>query len=139
MYDPISNGWTWIKGPGLLLQSGVYGTLGVPAANNNPGARSWGSISWTDTNGNFWLFGGQGYDGSGGYGNLNDLWKYDPSSNQWTWVSGSNINGQTDIYGSLQQFAAANVPGSRREGTSGWIDNNNNLWLFECGSGPKRK
>ena len=38
-------------------QAGVYGTKGVPAAANVPGARD-ESISWTDSTGNLWLFGG---------------------------------------------------------------------------------
>ena len=34
--------------------------------------------SWTDEAGNFWLFGGQGYDSKGTGAFLNDLWKYEP-------------------------------------------------------------
>ena len=37
----------------------VYGTLGVPSATTQPGAR-FGSFSWTDNNGRFHLFGGTG-------------------------------------------------------------------------------
>ena len=40
-------------------QAGSYGTQGVAAAGNVPGARS-GTISWTDAQGDLWLFGGQG-------------------------------------------------------------------------------
>ena len=39
-------------------QVGTYGSLGTPAPGNVPGARS-GSVSWTDGNGNLWLFGGK--------------------------------------------------------------------------------
>ena len=38
-------------------QPGVYGTLGTPAAGNIPGGRL-DAASWTDDNGNLWLFGG---------------------------------------------------------------------------------
>jgi Chitobiase/beta-hexosaminidase C-terminal domain len=48
--------------------------LGTPAASNFPGSR-YNAASWMDSEGNFWLFGGQGYDGSGTLGVLNDLWK----------------------------------------------------------------
>ena len=41
----------------------------------SPGSRS-GSISWIDSNGNLWFFGGLGYDSAGNLGDLNDLWQY---------------------------------------------------------------
>ncbi len=49
--------WTWMSGSDIIDQSGTYGTKGTPAAANIPGARS-ASISWVDTDGDFWLFGG---------------------------------------------------------------------------------
>ena len=58
-------------------QSGVYGTLGMPAAGNIPGSRHSAS-SWTDSSGNLWLFGGHGIDANGNFGILNDLWKFQP-------------------------------------------------------------
>ena len=60
-YDPETNQWTWVSGSNTRNQVGVYGTKGVPDAANVPGARS-DSISWTDSTGNLWLFGGDGYD-----------------------------------------------------------------------------
>jgi hypothetical protein len=59
--------------------SGVYGTLGTPAANNVPGGR-YGAASWTDKSGAFWLFGGWGIDANGNQGIINDLWKYEPAA-----------------------------------------------------------
>jgi len=41
---------------------------------NVPGAR-YGSFSWIDVSGELWLFGGSGYDASGSWNDLNDLWK----------------------------------------------------------------
>ena len=49
-----------MSGANTTGQIGVYGTKGVPAAANVPGART-GSISWKDSSGNLWLFGGYGY------------------------------------------------------------------------------
>ena len=46
---------------GFCAQPGVYGTLGIAAAGNIPGARD-SAATWTDSNGNFWLFGGEGAD-----------------------------------------------------------------------------
>ena len=38
-------------------------------------------------------------DSAGNAGYLNDLWKYDRTNNEWTWVSGSNTVNQAGIYG----------------------------------------
>jgi hypothetical protein len=56
--------WTWMSGANVVNQSGVYGTKGTAAASNVPGARD-SSVSWLDSSGNLWLFGGLGYDSAG--------------------------------------------------------------------------
>src|SRR5688572_32571648 len=79
--------WTWVDGESKPNSPGVYGTKGVTAAGNRPGART-AAGKWTDASGNFWLFGGYGIDGAGASGYLNDLWKYNPRTSLWTWVGG---------------------------------------------------
>ncbi len=74
-YDIQTGFWTWVGGSNLKNVPGTYGTLGTPAPSNIPGARE-RSISWADTSGNLWLFGGNGYDSASNEGFLNDLWKY---------------------------------------------------------------
>jgi N-acetylneuraminic acid mutarotase len=68
--------WTWMSGANVVGQAGTYGTQGMPAPGNVPGAREF-AVSWTDASGNFWLFGGNGLDSTGAPGLLNDLWKYE--------------------------------------------------------------
>jgi len=109
-------------------QSGVYGTQGVASTSNVPGARI-RAISWTDNSGNFWLFGGLGNDSTGTDGALNDLWEFSPATEEWTWVSGSNIENASGVYGALGVASAKNVPGARYIAVS-WTDNKGNLWLF---------
>jgi N-acetylneuraminic acid mutarotase len=123
-------------------QSGIYGTLGTPAAGNYPGGRL-GAASWTDSGGNLWLFGGNGLDSNGTVGLLNDLWEFTTSSNQWTWMGGSstianscfqydigkNVCATPGVYGTLGAPAAGNAPGSRAGATT-WTDSNGHLWLF---------
>jgi hypothetical protein len=122
-----SNGeWTWISGSNVASQKGTYGVLGVASASNVPGAR-YEAVSWTDASGNFWLFGGFGYDSTGTRGELNDLWEY--SGGEWMWVSGSDAVNQNGIYGMKAVAAAGNVPGARY-GATGWTDTSGNLWLF---------
>src|SRR5882724_13546993 len=76
--------WTWLKGANTINPYGVYGTQGIVSSSNLPGSRE-GTATWTDNSGNLWMFGGNGRC-SFAYGRLNDLWKLDPSTNNWTWI-----------------------------------------------------
>ena len=139
-FDPSTHLWTWMGGSNTgttqrdngVGQSGVYGTLGTPAAGNMPGGRQ-GGLSWTDNNGNFWLFGGQGYASNGLTSPLNDLWEFNLSTNEWAWMGGSNLDfssgGGYGIYGTLGTPAATNIPGDRT-GSYTWTDHAGNFWLF---------
>ncbi len=126
--------WTWMGGSKVGQQPGVYGTQGTPAATNISGARQ-GAARWVDGNGNFWLFGGNGFDSAGTLGYLNDLWEFSPSSNQWTWIAGSSTANSTGVYGEQGTPAAGNVPGGRTLAAS-WMDGSGQLWLFG-GSSPR--
>src|SRR5207302_9786147 len=97
-YTPSINQWTWVAGNNTANQKGSYGTSGTGSVSNIPGARS-ESISWVDGSGNFWLFGGRGYGKNGSPGYLNDLWRFNPVNNQWTWIEGSNTKNNVGIYG----------------------------------------
>jgi gliding motility-associated-like protein len=129
-YDPNTNEWTWIKGPSTVDAYGVYGVQGIPSPVNHPGARAYGASSWTDLNGNLWLYGGFGYAASGSFGGLNDLWKYDPATNEWTWMKGSNAINQSPSYGTLRVSAASNQPPRRYEANASWVDNSGDLWFY---------
>jgi N-acetylneuraminic acid mutarotase len=63
----------------------TYGVHGEDNPLNTPGARYY-SASWTDASGTFWLFGGRGFDSKANSGVLNDLWKYNPVTGNWTWI-----------------------------------------------------
>ena len=119
-----------------VLSPAPYGTVGVPSTANAPGART-NAVSWIDSGGNLWLFGGQGYDSTGTGGYLNDLWEFNPTSKTWTWVSGSStlelfadgLRGEPGVYGTQGIPNGANVPCGRLSANS-WIDSSGNLWLF---------
>lgn len=128
-YSMSTNQWTWMGGSNSGWQSGSYGTQGVPSATNIPSARA-GAVTWVDALGDFWLFGGKGMStNTVNVGYLNDLWKYNPTTGQWTWVSGSNQLDQNGSYGTLGTSAPSNIPGGRMY-SSGWMDNIGNIWLF---------
>ena len=127
-----SNGeWTWISGSDTIggPGSGSYGTLGVASANNVPPARLDAS-SWTDSEGNLWLFGGDTLDLTQQpvpRAPMNDLWKF--SKGQWTWVNGSNLQDQLGNYGTQGVADPGNAPQARR-GSAAWADQAGNLWLY---------
>jgi N-acetylneuraminic acid mutarotase len=129
-FDPSTNEWTWMAGSDTTDASGVYGTEGTPAVGNIPGARM-DAVSWTDSKGDFWLFGGHGQDSAGSDGFLNDLWKFNPATSEWTWMGGSNTvrGGDSGVYGEQGTPAVANMPGGRSS-ASRWTDSKGNFWLF---------
>jgi N-acetylneuraminic acid mutarotase len=134
-YDPASNEWAWMGGSYPYMgQPGVYGTLGTPAAGNWPGSRQ-AAATWTDSSGNFWMFGGLGYDTQGNEGWLNDVWRISPTTNEWTWMGGSNTLScpvycsVSGTWGVLGTAAAGNIPAGRL-GAATWIDSKGNFWLF---------
>jgi len=111
--------WTFVGGSTVGNTTGTY-----PASvggTGTPGGR-WAALTATDAAGNFYLFGGQGLDSSGKIGLLNDLWKYSPTANTWTWLGPSNSNVVT-------QNSTATAPGSRQAGVM-WVDSSTNIWLF---------
>jgi hypothetical protein len=138
-YNPATNEWTFMGGKTDACTQispttceyywpGVYGTKGVAGTTNLPGGRS-GAASWTDSSGNFWLFGGTGYDSAGNIGDLNDLWEFNPTTKAWTWVSGSSTINASGVYGTMGTPSASNMPGAR-DGSVSWVDSTGNLWLF---------
>jgi hypothetical protein len=127
-YDPASKTWAWVSGPNTGNMKGTYGTLGLASPGNSPGARDL-ATSWIDAAGNLWLFGGAGYDSAGTLDNLNDLWKYNPSTNLWTWMGGSNLVDARGSYGTQGAASPSNVPGARY-GAIQWTDAAGGFWIL---------
>jgi hypothetical protein len=137
-FNPSLNEWAWMGGssavPSYSGQPGVYGTMGTPAAGNIPGGR-YGASTWTDSSGNLWLFGGDGFDGVGSSGDLNDLWEFNRSVGEygeWAWMGGSSAisgGGWPGVYGTQGTPSAGNIPGGRYQAVS-WTDSSGHFWLF---------
>ncbi len=121
-YYPATNQWEWVEGNANTYQPPIYGTQGIPSPLNTPGRRDLGTLTWVDTTGNLWLFGGAS--------RYSDLWKYDILTANWTWVSGSNLPYQPGFYGTQGVPGIGNIPGGRGEASSAWTDSLNNLWFF---------
>lgn len=106
--------------PGLG-NSGVYGKLGV-ASSTAVSPSLCGAEGWVDGKDFLWLFGGEGP-----LGPLNALWRFDPTTNQWAWMGGSQNYYQAGGYGARGVPSSSNSPGGRCYAVT-WIDSNGNVW-----------
>lgn len=116
--------WAWMYGDSNFITHAHYGIKGVPSINNYPGFRYW-TMNWKDTSNNFWVFGGFNIQAN----KMNDLWRYDFSTNEWTWMSGDTIVNQHGVYSPKGVSSPINTPGARQKGIT-WVDKENNLWLY---------
>jgi N-acetylneuraminic acid mutarotase len=126
-FNPQTLLWTWVGGSNGPDSQGAYGTLGIAAGGNLPPARMSGS-AWVDASGNFWLFGGLGLSGSNISQQYGDLWEYEPGSQMWAWVGGSNLPDASGVYGTEGTGAASTVPGARSAAVA-WTDSAGNFWM----------
>ncbi|MEI8298830.1 MAG: kelch repeat-containing protein [Pseudomonadota bacterium] len=131
MLNPSTLTWTWVSGSNQPSAANSYGTLGVAAASNAPGARSQ-PLAWSDSNGDLWLFGGYGYDATFVLEKYNDLWVFRPSLGRWSWIAGDATPNSGGIYGTMGTTATGNSPGARL-GAAGWRDTSGRLWVYGGG------
>lgn len=124
-YDVNTNEWTWMKGPMLPNQDGIYGQQGVPDVLNYPPTKVETAASWIDNNGDLWMFGGHDWDGR----DLNDLWRYNIATNTWTWMKGSKYSSRHSAHGTKGLEDSTVTPGSRWM-YSRWKDTDGNLWMM---------
>ncbi len=122
-YNPTNNSWAFIKSSNYVNSYGKYGIQGVPDINNYPSGRIGGAL-WKTSDQSVWLFGG-----SSVWGYNNDLWKYNMSTNEWTWVKGPDSWDEPGSYGIKGIPDDSNNPPTRRNAAT-WVDDSNNLWLF---------
>ncbi len=125
-YDPVTAQWAWMSGNNTGIVMPVFGTMGVSSSSVHPGERYTEGVS--DASGNLYMFGGDVYTATG-FGRGNDLWKYTISTNQWTWIGGTQSTSSVGSYGTQGVFSSTTVP-SGRYGHVMWMDSNNKLWVF---------
>jgi hypothetical protein len=118
------------------------------APGSGPGGR-WGSVTWSDSAGNLWLFGGQGITtvtaGGAGVGLLNDVWEWTPGAvdvsqpaskyggsyiEQGSWAGIKNVGTANNpgTYGNLG-VSSGGFPGGRW-GAGFATDAAGNVWMF---------
>lgn len=116
-----SGSWVWLKGDNGTGFKWHYGTMGISSPANEPPARKL-ACYWTDLEGNFWVFGSDDF---------NDLWKYNPVINEWTWVKGPQLfSNPAGIFGTMGVPGPLNNPPITGFGANCWTDESGDLWLY---------
>ncbi len=127
-YNIQTNNWTWMKGANFVNQAATYGTINVEAATNTPGNR-WSFSHWVDLAGNLYLFGGTNGLQIGAV-TYNDLWRFNVTNNNWTWISGTNLDNDTGVVGPICTPSPNYYPSSRFENRACWTRPGDNFELF---------
>lgn len=117
-YTAHDNMWTMVR---EYSSEPDYGVKGVPDPNNSPGSRSLSSC-WYFNN-KLYLFSGKSkYNG-------NDLWEYDLSTRNWTWLKGEDYPKIVEsTYGTKGVYDSKNTPSTRYRATT-WVYKDH-LFLF---------
>ncbi len=124
-YNTNTNEWTWMNGPSAVDDPGNYGVQGVSSPTNVPPARAC-YTKFKSSDGGLYIFGGRSHSTSA----LNDLWRYDRGTNEWTWISGSQNGTGTAVYSNVCELDSNAIPDKRIENRVCWTDQHGNFWLF---------
>lgn len=126
-FNPATSEWTWMNGSNTPNAKGIFGTQLVENSANTPGARYYSAYTQT-TSGTLWLYAGNGYDALHIRGELNDLWRFNPTNGYWTWVSGSNAANKISVNDLERITRPDNLPGGNSYSTM-W-SSGNFLWIY---------
>ncbi len=124
----FSQDWNWVSGDSTYYENGNYCNYWDNQCLAKPSSRS-GSATWTDKDGNLWLFGGLGLDFNQEKGFLGDMWKFEISTNRWRLIGGSTIKNQISNYGTKGVSSISNIPSGRWNSFT-WADQSGNFWLY---------
>lgn len=124
----ISQEWNWVSGDSTYYENGIYCNYWDNQCLAKPSSRS-AAATWTDEDGNLWLFGGFGLDVNGEIGYLGDMWKYEVSSNRWHIISWNTSKNQGSNYGIKGVSSYLNIPSGRYNSLT-WKDQKGNFWLY---------
>ncbi len=128
-FSTTTNEWTWMHGDDFPETPGNFGTIGVSSPTNDPPSR-WCYDRSIDPSGNMYIF--SGVYALGGIPSIyNEVWKYVPSINEWTWIKGSNIAANGGSYPtSYCSSNASSNPAGRYENKGSTYDECGNIWTF---------
>jgi len=85
----------------------------VPDPANQPPALTLAQSTWTDENGDLWMWGGYTTLPFPNQGHHNAMWRYHIATNTWTWMNGANVVNNAGSYGTVGVPAGTNLPKGR--------------------------
>lgn len=112
-FNPSTLEWTWLTGTNSDNSPAVYGTKGVPSSSNTPAGQALNStITQSSDRDKIWFFGERRLFGVNSYYTTNNMWQYQISTNEWTWLSGDgDTQNPAGSFGSKGVERASNLPG----------------------------
>jgi PKD repeat protein len=128
-YNIATNTWTWMKGSNTTGQPATYGVQGVEDPANTPGASCVYS-AWKDLSGNFWMWGGESFFMGE---DKNEMWRFNPVTNNWAWIGGNTVGNTNPIFGTQCVADSMNDPGGRFENRACWQDAADDFYFFGGG------
>ncbi len=133
-FNPQTQMWACMSGSREYFDLGSYGEMGIESSSNYPPSRK-NAATWVDDEGNLWFFGGQVATSVHPEGwvlqttNTNEVWKYNPQTNLWTWVKGDFTTTENNPNVGVEDILNMPVPtGSFK--AAYWIDENDHLWYY---------
>ncbi|MEJ1931591.1 kelch repeat-containing protein [Nostoc sp. NIES-2111] len=121
--------WSWIKGDTLYDVLASPGVQGIPSSTNNPQGLT-ACHTWQGRDGMLWLWGGRRKTPTGvGVNIFADLWRFDPATNQWTWMKGVGVNNDGGSISAVGIENLTNRPPVALPACT-WTDTTGNLWLY---------
>lgn len=117
--------WALMKGQSQTSGMPNYGSKQQASISNTPGGRVRSAV-WVNSDGEAYVFGGQGLDENGDVKELNDLWKFNGLN--WIWLNGSSIGNDGGNPGVIGQIASSNYPSARQD--MAFAGNQEGLYLY---------
>ena len=125
------NSWLYHSPVNNTNIASVHVDRGRPSDMAWPGSRSRHAI-WSDDldSGRVWIMGGDSQTDGQDASRLNDMWMFDPTSVQWTWVGDANSTRTNELgkYGTKHLAYPTNWPGARYDAAF-WIDGEGVRWM----------
>jgi Galactose oxidase, central domain/Kelch motif len=106
----------------------LCGIITMPLAQVTPGSRNSHMFVQVD-NSSLYIFAGYGCPAPGySWGDLNDLWKFDITTNKFAYLKGTPFDRQYGSYGTINVPNSSNQPGTREN--SFFTALNGNIYLY---------
>jgi hypothetical protein len=122
-----TSGPGWVVTPLGIVRANTV-RRGKPCPETGPAAVRPGLPGLTATTSGCSEGGGRYTQGQDVSEQFNDLWRYNPETGFWTWVSGDTTVNNESQFGTKGSFAPGNMPGSRAA-TATWTTGGR-FWMF---------